>query len=34
MLLLFVSYNYEFVFSNNSGEISSLLVKEGEYEVA
>lgn len=34
MLLLFASYNYEFVFSNSSGERSSLLFKEGEYEVA
>lgn len=34
MLLFFASYSYEFVFSNNSGERSSLLFKEGEYDVA
>lgn len=34
MLFFFDSYNYEFIFTNNSCERSSFLFKESEYDVA
>lgn len=34
VLLFFDSHNYKFVFTNNSGERSSLLFRESEYDGA